>query len=260
MSVIELPSNKDELIRVFSDLHLGHPGSRIKHISKLDHLLEGVHTAVFAGDTWQPIFGAVFEESKRALDHLLETCAQKNIRPVILRGNHDPLEEYPMAAYAFGEKVLITHGHALFRESAPWAKTLRKCKSEVDAYWQNLQEQDLTLEERLQCGHDVGKIILPRADKLKTRWGGFQLPRIVPMIDSWLYFPRESARFLELYSPDTRCMISGHFHRAGEWNIRGRRIINTGAFTHAATPRVVDLQNDKIFVRKVKLGYRGFEI
>jgi len=256
--VLHVDLDAGERLRVLSDLHLGHPASLVKDVQQLEPLLNDVNVLILAGDTWQPIFGAAFEQSKRMLDRLLLLCEELGIRSVLLRGNHDPVEDYPMAAYVSGKRYFITHGHAIFREGAPWSKALNHCQKDVDAYWASQVEEDLTLEERLHGSYEISRVMLPKCGDRRTPYSGISLPRFVAMFRSWRDFPKASAEFLKRFSPESECMIAGHFHRAGDWCIDEKRIINMGAFTRASRMFAVDICDEKVEVVKIARRANSF--
>ena len=57
--------------------------------------------------------------------------------------------------------------------------------------------------------------ILPRGDDWHDVWKGSNAPEVVSV----------------LHAPNVKALITGHWHRNGEWNVRGVRQITTGALT-----------------------------
>ena len=83
-------SQFQEPIRVLSDLHLAHPGSRIADPRQLEPLLEGVKTVVFNGDTLEERMKKFRELGERHLETLTKMCAERDLEVHLVRGNHDP--------------------------------------------------------------------------------------------------------------------------------------------------------------------------
>ena len=72
----------EEPIRILSDLHLAHPGSRIVNAAQLAPLLDGVKTLIFNGDTSEERMKKYREPAQAQLDAL-----DKAKMPVICHQN-----------------------------------------------------------------------------------------------------------------------------------------------------------------------------
>ncbi|MFM9179681.1 MAG: hypothetical protein ACKOV8_00295 [Phycisphaerales bacterium] len=74
------------------------------------------------------------------------------------------------------------------------------------------------------------------------------------VIGWWRMFPELSARFLERAAdarrgaghPDPVVVVSGHSHKGGAWQVRGRLIVNTGSFTFPGRPHAATIGGDAV--------------
>ncbi|GAA5481763.1 hypothetical protein [Haloferula sargassicola] len=227
-----------EPVRILSDLHLGHPASRISSAEQLRPLLEGMGTVVFNGDTWQELARAFRPRAEGLLRELEALCAELGVETVFLSGNHDP--GWPGKGWvelAEG-RVVITHGDAVMWGGSPWSREAFARLEQVKALWAEHRAAETDAGERLQLAREMalvlkapaipkGRSFLKRAmDALNPPKRAFEILRV------WSQQAEEAARFAERYFPQAEVMVIGHFHHHGIWSRRGKVVVNTGAFVN----------------------------
>ena len=250
------------VVRILSDLHLGHPGTLFSSISEVLPLLEGADLVIFNGDVTEDCSKDLEPKSTAMWNELLEELDARNIRWHRLRGNHDPLTDLPGAFTLDGEKLLITHGDACFEYGSPWSRWLPEIKHRLDAIREDFIRDGLNpLNDRLALAEAWASCFHPptRHNQSKRRgifayiWQAFWPPSVAwRLITHRLRTLPKTSEFLETYAPNTRLLIYGHMHRAGVWKRNGRVLINTGAFQSFAGQLVCELDHTGITVRKVR--------
>ena len=247
------------MIRVLSDLHLGHSATRISEVAQLAPLLVGCEQIVFAGDIWQE------RKTGHALasEMLAELQQMVGDRGVFLRGNHDPHTPQGLAWLA-EKKVLVTHGDAVYRDATPWSREMPEHREEVREIVERYEDSDAQ-----SCSDRAREIALALTPipflKLPAPFNFFASALWPPsrpfeMIRVWRGMGEECHRFLARVAPETFVLICGHFHQTGIWEKEGRLVINTGSFMRASKPWCVDLEDDWITVRAVEKDDHLFQI
>lgn len=238
------------MIRILSDLHLGHSASRIQVVDQLAPLFEDCDQLVFAGDVWQerktghPGSDLMFEKLGKMVGP----------RATYLRGNHDPGTQQGLA-WLNGKDVLVTHGDAVFRDATPWSREMPTHREEVKKIVARYDENDVQACSDRAC--EIAFTLKPVPFfKLPVPFNFFASAfwpptRPFEIFRVWAELGDECHRFLERVSPETKVLICGHFHRAGIWEKNGRLVINTGSFMRGSTPWCVDIDGDWITVREV---------
>jgi predicted phosphodiesterase len=227
----------NEPVRVLSDLHLGHKVSRIAQVSALRPLIAGAGTIVFNGDTWQELARKFYGRSQEMLADLRELCREEGAEPIFLAGNHDPSWPGPEWLELAGGRIVVTHGDALLRASSPWKREILISDAKVSAIWDRHPTAATDLRERFQVAreiaHDLCSVEYPIGRSLVQRaWDAATPPRrALKMIEAWIGQGAAGAEFCERYFPQAEVLLIGHFHWAGCWLRKGRRILNTGSFT-----------------------------
>lgn len=242
-----------EIVRVVSDLHLGHERCEAPPVAELVPLLKGIRHLIVAGDMaetrpcdWQPRGLALRREFR-------ELCRAHHVNLIELAGNHDP-DVIPMVASLWEGQTIIMHGHAIFKEVAPWSweylRNKPSCRSLIEQY----PDADSILEQRLELARAMCQLTAPimRRDGIRNPLvRGFMHcfwppQRPVGIIWGWLISARKANNFMNQYFPHSKNLILGHFHRSGTWQFGNRTIANTGAWFRHATPYFADLQDGKL--------------
>ena len=228
----------NEPIRIFSDLHLAHPVSRIERVAALRPLLEGAGTVIFNGDTWQELTVAVAHRSAAMLDELRGLCAEVGCQPVFLSGNHDPGWPGPGWIELAGGRIVVTHGDALMFDGSPWKREILTNEARVLELWREHPAANTEAGERLRLARDIARALPapePSAGKLLWQrvWDAAIPPRRALLIlQAWGSQGTLAADFCRRYFPAAEVAVIGHFHWHGCWLRNGRRIINTGSFVN----------------------------
>jgi len=250
--------------RIISDLHLGHSASRLHDPAMLEPVLEEVDHLVLAGDIWQQRkLGAGREEARRKYEELLTIAGDRGIAVEVLRGNHDP-EGGEGVAWLADKAVLVTHGDALYEEATPWSREIGKYRKEVNA-----------IVAKYESRNHLAEACSDRAKEIAMTLAVRPLPRLPPPFDFfatalwppsrafevirvWCGMGAEGLRFLEKSGEGARVLVCGHFHQAGIWEEKGRLMINTGSFMKGSCPWAVDLKDDRMTARELKIGGGNF--
>lgn len=240
-------------VRIISDLHLGHERCEVPGRELPPAVLEGVDMLVVAGDLaetrpcdWQ-------EEGLRLREQLRARCRERGVELVELAGNHDPDIE-PMLLSLWGGRTVIMHGHALYKEVAPWSWEYLRHKEACRELIRRFPEADTDLEARLELSRAMSSHTPPilRREGIRNRYlRGFlhcfwPPQRPLGIVWCWLSCGRRAQAFAERYFPEAETLILGHFHRSGNWHFGKRHIFNTGAWFRHAVPYVVDMQDGRV--------------
>ena len=236
------------LVRIVSDLHLGHKLSRIEDVRAFGPLIDGADVVVFNGDTWQELAREFRPRGERQLAELRDLCTRAGAQPVFLSGNHDPGWPGDGWLTMAGGRVVVTHGDAILPAGSPWKREILARPDRVEALWHahphaahhpaaRIRLARAIAAELRSVEHPAGRSFFRRA------WDAVVPPqRALRMLDAWWRQGDEGARFCEHYFPDAEFLIIGHFHRAGCWMSGGRVVINTGAFMSPGRACLVDWQ------------------
>jgi len=250
------------ITRIVSDLHLGHPGCRIRSVGHLRPLFEGAATVVFNGDTVEQRHRLLAPAGARLLAELRSLLDEVGARPVFLRGNHDPeistLDHLDLA----GNRVFVTHGDALFRHLSPWSPKVWKAIPRMEAVRAEYGEERLTtdLASQLECTHrcralSEGTELEFKTGRLKTLRTLSRIAwppgRPIRILTTWLTIPGHAHDFSRRYRSESRAILFGHSHFAGVWSRPGRTAINTGGFVSLMPARAVDLADGVLTIRRV---------
>jgi hypothetical protein len=216
----------NEPIRVFSDLHLAHPVSRIERVAALRPLLEGAGTVIFNGDTWQELTFAVERRSAAMLDELRGLCAEVGCQPVFLSGNHDPGWPGPGWIELAGGRIVVTHGDALMFDGSPWKREILTNGARVLELWREHPAANTEAGERLRLAREIARALLGQSS------GGF---------------------WADVQNQIIICHLSGFFH--GGQGI-GRKCFggdHIGWNRHLSTARFHDLEH--LFGLRQQIGF-----
>jgi hypothetical protein len=133
-------------LRIVSDLHLGHRGSRVETAEQLAPLIEGVGTLVSNGDTFQELSSQYREQGRRLFDEWRGMMADRGVEFIALPGNHDPGVGDSHSLDLQDGAVFVSHGDAIFAENAPWKRMVPKLRGEIaEAFRQAGPEADSPL-------------------------------------------------------------------------------------------------------------------
>ena len=251
----------EEPIRILSDLHLAHPGSRIVDTVQLAPLLMGVKTVIFNGDTCEERMKKFRDAAEQHLVTLKALCDEAGITMVMIRGNHDPYTPPLGAVDLAGGEVFVTHGDVLYPDVSPWSRNLiyaRKARLRIEEDYPDNYRDDL--ESALEVSRRVTeemRVHQPKArqgvkGKIKTVLSQAWPPtRPMTILKVWWQTSQEMLRILGGYRPDAKVLIIGHTHRAFCKRKDGKLLVNTGAFLTMSSSLAVDIAGGELVVRKI---------
>jgi len=251
----------DYPITVLSDLHLGHPASRIADLEQLAPLFQDAASVVFNGDTVEMLWLCNRDKAQAQVERLAEVCMAEGARPLFLNGNHDPVISSASHLDLAGGAILVTHGDVLFHEIAPWGREAKVLGAEHTRILEELGEAAHSdFEERLVAVKRTSLVLEmhePRAPR--GRWPGLRLAfregwppwRAFGVVRSWLRTPRLANELASRFRPEARFVLIGHTHRAGVWERGGRVVVNTGSFLPLSGKYAVRIEPGRLEVRKI---------
>jgi predicted phosphodiesterase len=255
-------SSSRSIIRILSDLHLGHPASLIDDTGQLEPLLEGATKAVFNGDTVELRLGGAQTRSRRALDSLVRLCRNLGVDPLLINGNHDPDVSERDHLELMDGRILVTHGHVLFPEITPWGRDAAelgeanaRALQEMSSNGMDPLEQRL-LAARLACARRLPETGSTAQSPLK--WLGIVLAEMLhprrpfQVLRAWRLGPGLAAGLAATHRPAVRCILFGHTHRPGWWKRGDTSVLNTGSFLPWLGRRLVEISGSEIAMREVR--------
>lgn len=255
----ELTTGNRELplpIRMVSDWHLGHPGSRISAVSQVEHLLEGVGTLVMVGDGREELVEGWRKKADWLWNDLQESCKKRGVVFVALVGNHDPNVSQDGWMRLNDGKILVTHGDMIYETTSPWSRELFAKREEVATL---LAEKSCeSLDERWRCSQEVGLLLRPDKKMAPGFLGYLKLALLPPerwleMRRVWTGFPKQGERFLEEFSPESETLVCGHFHRPGRFRVGEKVVWNTGSQMKFFNGLALDFDGVKLSSRRLRL-------
>ena len=262
--IIDIEPPAGSLVRFISDLHLGHERCEAPAVADLAPLLQGADILVVVGDLaetrrcdWQKR-GMAAREELRAL------CREHGVRLVEISGNHDP-DTPALLARFWGGRVIAMHGHALYKEVAPWSWEYLRNKQACRELIRQYPDADTRLESRLELSRTMCQLtppILRREGISNPLLRGFMHcfwppQRPLGIVMSWLTCARRCEHFARQFFPQAEVVIFGHMHRSGNWRFGRRRILNTGAWFRHATPYVIDMRDARVISYKTVTEIQG---
>lgn len=254
------------IVRVLSDLHLGHSGTLINDVEQLAPLIEGAETIIFNGDTIEERCSAFYDRGQDMLGELDALCRRLGAAPVYLSGNHDPdAWEKSWVDLCEGE-VFISHGHAVLKYISPWSRHAGKTARIIDELWEDFKDTDQSIEQRFELTRkschatevyqpQLGRTLISKA--LTVAEEAWPPSRPLSIVRTWINVPEDARDFVTEYRPDARFFIMGHTHFPGIWKCGGLNVINTGAFFLLLNARTVEIADGQMTVHSVKMNRAG---
>ncbi len=247
--------------RIISDIHYGDRASAVHRLEQLAPLATGTKRLICNGDTTdtrpEPNPHAVSQ--RLAQIHGFATRCPSQLE--FVTGNHDPdISETHYLDLAQGE-ALVTHGDILFKDIVPWGRDASLADQLVQHYQRELIPSQPTFNDLLVAHRHAAREIPQRhqAEKQGLKYyAGFIADtiwpptRILRILKAWRQFPQRGQKLLQTHRPEARFLICGHTHRPGVWRRpNGQVLINTGSFCPPSGRLMVDLEADRLLVRKV---------
>ncbi len=258
------PDRPEEPLRILSDLHLGHPASRVNEITRLRPLLEGARTVVFNGDTSEERKKAFRESGDALRAELVRLCAEVGANPVFLSGNHDPITPITHHLDLYGGKIFVTHGDVFYPDVSPWSrfhKQATEIMRRIHADYTGEQLENLAL--LLEINKRISREIKPRLPSAKpglmalaqTLWNEAWPPdRPFRILHTWATATSVAHAFVAKHRPDAKLTVVGHTHLRFTSEKAGRTVVNTGAMMAFARASMVEIHNGAATVSHIDFG------
>ncbi len=273
----DLTLRAGQCARFISDIHLGHPKAKAEDPASLSFLLEGCTHLIVCGDlseTRESVFKADALDKR---DRFRQMCRDAGVELIQLDGNHDPDEPLSLLRM-FDGRLCALHGHAIFKEVAPWGREYMNNKTACKALIASYPNADTDLMSRFKLARAMSVIVPPiysiRKDGQEEsagktgpaklwrflRHAAWPPERPIMIIWSWLTMNRKMRCFAERFLPNARTIIYGHMHRrVKSFSKRKANCINLGACFRNANSCAVDVFPDgKLCLRNYSVsGFVG---
>jgi predicted phosphodiesterase len=259
------------VLRIFSDLHLGDHGCRLRTLGQLAPLFDGANALVLNGDSLDTRPGPVHlspvalaaakADSAAQRAGFLDFLAHHAPPTTLLTGNHDPDISAQHTLDLADGQIFVTHGDLFFDDIVPWSRDvplMRKLLAREFA--QFAPAERMQLEPRLTAFRRVCACVPQRHHSERNpflyTWGvlaDIAWPtRTFAVLRAWRETPALASAFLRTHRPHARFLLMGHTHRPGIVHTpSGITIINTGSFCAPADACAVDLTPEKLILRRI---------
>jgi predicted phosphodiesterase len=262
---------KTGVLRIFSDLHLGDRGCRVRTPEQLAPLFDGADALVLNGDSLDTRPGpvhlpdaavaAVNANTAAQRAGFLHFLAQHAPPTTVLTGNHDPDISAQHTLDLANGRIFATHGDVFFDDIVPWSRDVPLMRRLLAREFAALAPAERKqLEHRLAAFRRVCASVPQRhhSERNPFRYTFGVLAdiawptRTLAVLRAWRQTPALAAEFLRTHRPHARFLLMGHTHRPGIVQTPGGlTIINTGSFCAPANPCAVDLTAEKLTLRRI---------
>ncbi|HTB80002.1 MAG TPA: metallophosphoesterase [Opitutaceae bacterium] len=259
------------VLRIFSDLHLGDLGCRVRTLTQLIPLFSGADALLFNGDTLDtrpgPVrltataLASVNAANAAHRSEFFDFLARQAPPATLLTGNHDPDISTQHALDLAGGQIFVTHGDVFFDDIVPWSRDVPAMRAHLAREFASLAPAERTqFVPRLAAFRRVCARIPQRhhTERNPFRYTFSALAdiawptRILAILRAWREAPAHAASFVRAHRPQARFLITGHTHRPGIVHTPGGLIIlNTGSFCAPARACAVDLTPDRLLLRRI---------
>ena len=254
-------SQSHPAIRILSDLHLAHPGSRISDPQQIAPLLDGVGAVVFNGDTIEERMKRFSALGSQHLETLRTMCKERDLDVHLIRGNHAPYTPPLGSLDLCGGQVFVTHGDVIYPDVSPWSRSVASARAALEQIekdyppdYRDDLEQSLEVSRRVTMEMQVCRPSKRAglAGKLKTVLSQAWPPtRPLTILKVWTGAAR-AAETLSRYRPEAKVFLVGHTHRTFIHRRAGRVFVNTGAFLPMSSAWAVDILDAQVQVREIR--------
>lgn len=246
------------MLRILSDLHLFDARTEVRALRQLEPLLAGVRTLVLNGDTCEMRRGV----TPAQLAELKAFFTERVPDVVFLTGNHDPDISDRHEWLAAGGRVWVLHGDVCFDDLTPWARHVAEVRRLVAAKRAALPAAEWArLETRFRIAREVAREETDLPDRTTRHWAAhlawawhtFFPPRQpLAMLRCWRDLPGKAFALAVAQRPAAQVVVTGHVHFPGVWRPgRGPAVINTGSFFRPLGGNLVDVDGDRVVVRRI---------
>jgi predicted phosphodiesterase len=269
---------KTGVLRIFSDLHLGDRGCRVRTLDQLAPLFEGADAIVLNGDSLDTRPGSVHQSATALAAANADTAAQRarfldflahHAPPAtLLTGNHDPDISARHTLDLADGQIFVTHGDILFDDIVPWSRDVPLMRKLLARELASLEPAGRTqLDPRLAAFRRVCAGVPQRHHSERNPFlytfgvlADVAWPtRTLAVLRAWRETPALAATFLHTHRPRARFLLMGHTHRPGIVQAPGGLIVvNTGSFCTPSSGCAVDLTAEKLILRRIASRGGGF--
>jgi len=266
------------VLRIFSDLHMGDRGCRVRTLDQLAPLFEGAEALVLNGDSLDTRPGPVHlsatalaaanADSAAQRAKFLDFFAHHAPTTTILTGNHDPDISTQHALDLVGGQIFVTHGDIFFDDIVPWSRDVPIMRQLLAReFAARTPVERMQFDVRLAAFRRVCACVPQRhhSEPNPVRYllgvlADVAWPtRTFAAFRAWRETPALASASLSTHRPHARFLLMGHTHRPGVVQAPGGlTIINTGSFCAPAKPCAVDLTAEKLIVRRIVRRGGGF--
>ena len=250
------------LTRIFSDLHYGDRASRVRSLTQLRPLTDGVAHLVLNGDTLDTRPGPAPIHTAACQSEVLAFFPQHAPQVTLITGNHDADLTNVHALDLAEGALFVTHGDVLYEDIVPWSRDADFIRLRIDAALAALPEVERAqLAVRLAVWRRVAAAI-PQRHQSETRRLRYAVDflrdtiwppsRVWRVLQTWRREPALAAAFVREHRPRARFFAIGHTHRPGAWQTpSGIVVLNTGSFCRPLGGSVIDLTHDRLTLRRI---------
>jgi predicted phosphodiesterase len=260
------------VLRIFSDLHLGDRGCRVRTLDQLAPLFDGADALVLNGDSLDTRPGPVHLSATALAAANADTAAQRagfldflahHAPPTtLLTGNHDPDISTQHTLDLADGQVFVTHGDIFFDDIVPWSRDVPLMRQLLAREFAALTPDERgRLDLRLAAFRRVCAKVPQRAHHAERNPFLYTFglladvawpTRTLAVLRTWRETPALASAFLRTHRPHARFLLMGHTHRPGIVQTPGGlTIINTGSFCAPAKACVADLTDEKLSLRRI---------
>lgn len=259
MLIIYPDIDSSKKVRITSDIHLGHKKADVHDVNELRPLLEGCDYFICNGDLAELREGHYKASGEAMLEELYELVESLPIEFLYIGGNHDP--KIPTrACFLRGRDIFITHGDIVFRTGAPWGREYLQNKPMIKEVLAKYDFNAMNLEQRLEQSAQIAQLVpaVLSPEYTSSPLINFFLHAAWPpdrpfrIIGAWMFYKYLIRRLARHVAPESRVIITGHFHRPTVFRADGKLFINTGAHFKHAHAWTVDIQGEEIIISRVE--------
>ncbi len=260
------------ILRIFSDLHLGDRGCRVRTLDQLAPLFDGADALVLNGDSLDTRPGPVHLSAPALAAANADTAAQRagfldflthHAPPAtLLTGNHDPDISTQHTLDLADGQIFVTHGDIFFDDIVPWSRDVSIMRQLLAREFASLTpDERRRLDLRFAAFRRVCANVPQRGHHAERNPFLYTFglladvawpTRTLAVLRTWRETPALAAAFLHTHRPHARYLIMGHTHRPGIVQAPGGLIVvNTGSFCTPAKACAVDLTAEKLILRRI---------
>lgn len=244
--------------RILSDFHLLDASSRVRRVSALAPLAEGVDELILNGDSLETQVDTSPAEVAALSAELRGLAPQVTF----ITGNHDPDLPAPHELTLLEGRIWVTHGDILFPDLAPWSSIRPVLIERLAARRQAAGPVAWAdLPTRLELYRDACRQP-PREFDTRSRSLASTLQRLrkvffppsqpLGMLRAWRTAPDLARVVAREFHPAAQVIVNGHIHFPFVSRQAGApTVINTGSFSRPFGGQLADIAGKQVVVRRI---------